>query len=185
MTFDDFVAYYNEKNTFPGGQYCNPDKAYNEQQLQTKYEKFLSAIEKRKRRQDESAQKQYEKAVEKSEQVDQKWVCMRERVYLRDNQFCRLFKVLNQSEKEQFGANFGWKWKYILTPAHVFKVGSNPSIKYNEDYVVTLNLASHGMLDSGKCPITGKAISEQDVENWWKRIVGEQQYNKLKEALNE
>lgn len=184
MTFEDFVNYHKENGRFPNGIYSTKGKELNEAQYKTKYQKYLSLTEKQELKRQEQIEKNIQRSIDKAQEEDVDWLRMREKVYERDSRECRLFSVLTQDEKEQFGENFGWKWKYIITPAHIFKVGSNLSIKYLPEYVVTLNLASHGMLDAGKCPISGKAIEPDEVEWWWKRIAGIEQYEQLKERLN-
>jgi hypothetical protein len=184
LTFDEFVCYYKEKGRFPLGISCTYGKTYNEKQLETKYMKYenkLKANEKKKQEQNEKLSKF---SIENDQKVDILWNNMKEAIYKRDKNECQLYCCLSSEEKEVFEERVGIHWKNKLTPAHLFKVGSNPHIKYNAEYIVAVNVVSHSLLDSGKCPISGKMISPEEVENWWVRIAGKDKYYKLKEGLH-
>ena len=63
--------------------------------------------------------------------------------------------------------------------AHIISVASNPKIMYESCNVVTLNRYSHTNLDSGKDPVDGHAITREEVEEWWVKILkgNKKQYN--------
>lgn len=188
LTEEEFIEQYERTGYFPGGQYTKPNAKYNDRQLRSKYQSYVKSQEKKQDRRQAQIEKQQEKFTQIVENgfedlKDHAWIQMREDVYRRDNYRCQLYAVLTPEEKKQFGNSFGYHWLRILNPAHIFKVGSNPSIKYKPEYVVTMNQISHSMLDQNNCPLTGRQINKEDVEWWWKRIIGENQYEKLKGAL--
>lgn len=112
-----------------------------------------------------------------------KWNDIKSQVYKRDNHTCRLVVCLINDELKVLKEKAGNFFK-VLDPAHIFKVGSHPQIKFIPEYIVTLNRYSHSMLDSGKCPLTGKMIDPIEIESWWRRIVGTNFYDILKRLLN-
>lgn len=110
----------------------------------------------------------------------EKWAIIKEKVFKRDGYMCRLIMCLTFNELGILENKVG---RMIIDPAHIFKVGSHPHIKFIPEYIVTLNRYSHNMLDSGKCPLTGKIINQEEVETWWRRIVGNKLYNILKDLI--
>ena len=47
------------------------------------------------------------------------------------------------------------------------------------DNIILLNRFSHENLDSCKDPITGERISPQERDDWWRRLIGSEQYDIL------
>ena len=172
MTFKEFKTYYNKFKRCPNDSFQRKNPL-NDKQLLSRYKKYVDA-----------KNKTQEKINEIIEDItsDKRWMKMREEVFKRDDYYCRLIAVLSKEELALLKTKTQ-RLLSILDPAHVFKVGSHPQIKYNMDYVVTLNRYSHGLLDSGKHPITGKMINQDELVSWWKRIVGSNTYEKLKEGV--
>jgi hypothetical protein len=85
---------------------------------------------------------------------------------------CRLLRVLSAAEAAEWWENHNGLG-YILDAAHVFGKGAFPWMRFDERNVVTLNRFSHSCLDSGKSPLNGSAIPNEQRLVWWRRIVGE------------
>ena len=92
---------------------------------------------------------------------------------------CRLLKVLTADEFAEWSKNQNGVGG-ILDVAHVFGKGAFPWMRYDEKNVVTLNRYSHFCLDNGKSPIDGKMITDDEHKIWWRRIVGDDDYEYLK-----
>jgi|LSQA01.1.fsa_nt_gi hypothetical protein len=109
---------------------------------------------------------------------DEKWQEVKEKVLKRDNGSDRFFKVITAKEY----CMFRYLSKHYLskiTPAHVIPVSTHPSLMYNENNLITLNITVHSRLDNNIDPITNKSINSQKVKEWWKRLLGEEQYKAL------
>lgn len=111
---------------------------------------------------------------------DKQWKEVKDKVYTRDNNRCRLLKVLNIKEALLLQRNAG-PYLSQIDPAHYIAVSENPSIMYDPNNICCLNHYSHSNLDSHKDPIDGHSISQREVDSWWIRILkgNEQQYNYL------
>jgi hypothetical protein len=84
---------------------------------------------------------------------------------------CRLLKILSIEENAEWQKNqngFGG----ILDAAHVFGKSAFPWMRYDEKNVVVLNRFSHNCLDTGKSPINGKQITDEQRKEWWRKITG-------------
>jgi len=113
---------------------------------------------------------------------DKEWKKVKDVVYERDDNKCRLTKVLNIIEALTLQRNAGPYLKTI-DPAHYLAVSERPDLCYDENNIVCLNHYSHSNLDDCKSPIDGHHISMKEVDEWWKRILkgNEDQYNYLLE----
>ena len=111
---------------------------------------------------------------------DLKWKETKQKVFQRDNNSCRLCRVLTAKEfmilKQHAGIYLS-----AMDPAHFLAVSSNPELCYDENNICSLNHYSHSMLDDHKSPIDGSYIKEDEVLYWWKRILkgNPQQYENL------
>lgn len=52
-------------------------------------------------------------------------------------------------------------------------------MKYERKNVVSLNRWSHSNLDTMRDPIVGDPISKEEVEGWWRVIIGDDLYDEL------
>lgn len=109
--------------------------------------------------------------------------CLSAFVRNRDNG-CRLLSVLTENELNEWGANHNGIG-LILDAAHVFGKNAYPKLRYNKNNIVTLNRFSHSLLDTGRNPLNGCVITAEDKENWWRRIVNNDEvWEALKASLN-
>ena len=109
------------------------------------------------------------------------WKEVKQKVRARDGNICRLLKVLSLQEGILLRKN-AEHLLYQLDPAHFISVSQDSSIMYDENNIVMLNHYSHSNLDSCRNPITGEYISQEEVRNWWERILkgNKYQYEYLK-----
>lgn len=177
LTFEQFVCYYEKFHRFPDNSYISP-KGYNEQQFRTKYKRFLSSQKKRKEKSKKTVEKQRQKNVERASKLDEKWEHLKEIVDKRDGHSCRLFKLLSIDEKKSVQEYLHNRMKTI-DRAHIFRRSKYIHMKYMAENVVCLYRLFHSRLDSFCDPLTGIAITSEEVDKWWRRIVGEEKYNWL------
>jgi len=160
MTLEEFT-----KNYYKYGKCSNqirkPKNKLNEKQIKTQYDKYIKKL---------NDKKEFE--------VDEKWIKVREEVFNRDG-YCQLFDKLNAIELSFIKESLFYDTK-IIDPAHVFGKGAYPHLKYDPENIVSLMRLFHSRLDSYHNPITGEPIDKLEHENWWRRIVGNDRYNKLK-----
>lgn len=114
---------------------------------------------------------------------DLEWKKVKFEVRKRDQETCRLIKIVSVSEMFLLKKKAG-RLLQILDPAHIIPVSERPDLCYNSDNIVTLNRYSHEMLDNFKHPITGTPINKQEVLAWWKKIAKEKQWNNLVNLMN-
>lgn len=112
---------------------------------------------------------------------DLEWKKTREQVFRRDNNKCRLLRVLTLSEARELFKNAS-NMINILDPAHIIPVSSRPDLCYEPLDICTLNRYSHECLDSCRNPVNGKHITREERDNWWLRItdINEEQKTFLK-----
>lgn len=162
-SFNEYKEYYEKTGKLLNDPYIRVRKL-NERQLRTRYEKY---------------QKKEEKRLKKSFIPDSKWLIIREEIFIRDNYRCRLWKVLTMEEKKEVLEDASLFALNDIDPAHVFGKGSCPKMKYVPENIVTLYRTFHSRLDAYLNPLNGTPISNSEREEWWKRILGEEEYKKL------
>jgi hypothetical protein len=84
---------------------------------------------------------------------------------------CRLLRLLSAEERIEWQRNQNGLGG-ILDAAHVFGKSAVPWMRFDEKNVVTLNRFSHNCLDTGKSPVNGKPITDEQRKEWWRRITG-------------
>ena len=84
---------------------------------------------------------------------------------------CRLLSILSDEELEAWGVNHNGLG-CILDAAHVFGKGGFPWMRFDDKNIVTLNRFSHNCLDTGKSPINGQMITDEQRLEWWRKITG-------------
>jgi len=125
-------------------------------------------------------QKCYDKFIAKQKRndpdIDFEWMELTKRVWERDKASCRVNRILDLEEKkivkdDGFLSN--------LDCAHVFGKGAYPHLKYDIDNIVLMSRLFHSRLDTGRHPVSAQPIDAFQKEQWWMRIVGKENYNKL------
>lgn len=109
---------------------------------------------------------------------DQRWQQVKRQVRDRDNNTCRLMRVLTAKQALRLQKN-GAALLRRLDAAHIYPVSQQISMTYEINNIVLLNRWSHSMLDSFHDPVTGEAISKEEVYAWWQAIAGERQWQAL------
>lgn len=110
------------------------------------------------------------KNIERRSSSDQKWQQVKSEIKERDNNKCRLVRCLTVGEYLILKKNAG-RFLNIIDPAHYLSVSSRPDLCYDADNICCLNRYSHQNLDDFKSPIDGHNISENEVKDWWMRIL--------------
>ena len=109
---------------------------------------------------------------------DERWQEVKKEVRSRDKTD-RLLKVVTAKEYLKLKKIAAPALLQRLDAAHVFSVSSHPQMCYDVDNIILLNRFSHENLDSCKDPITGERISPQERDDWWRRLIGSEQYDIL------
>jgi len=109
---------------------------------------------------------------------DELWDECRKQVRERDQNRCRLIRVLSAQEAMLLMKNAKDQLNTI-DPAHIFARSIAPHMKFDPDNVVCMNRYSHHMLEDCLHPITGESITKDEEHKWWKRIVGDKLFNEL------
>lgn len=111
---------------------------------------------------------------------DVEWQKVKSDVSKRDNNMCRLIRVLTYKEALILKKNAG-PFINKLDHAHFIPVSQDSSIMYDKNNICLLNRYSHSNLDSSRNPITGEYIDSNQVTDWWIRILkgNVNQYNYL------
>ena len=141
----------------------------NEKQLESKYEKYVTKIEKKQN-----------KFIVK----DEKWIEIKNNL----PKECELIKALQKANKLDYIRSLRHNGSFLLNTldgAHYKSRQEAPFMKYDPDNVVSLNRYSHSMLDFMKNPIDGTPITKEEQENWWKFILGQERYDRLNRKFNE
>jgi len=161
ITLEEFTNRYHKYGKCIN-QMRAPKNKLNDKQIKFQYDKYV--------------RKQSEGRVSK---VDNGWTTVREEVFIRDNNFCNLYDKLSFNELTHIHESLFQETK-IIDPAHVFGKGAYPHLKYDVDNIFCLMRLFHSRLDTYHDPITGISISKEEHEDWWRRIIGSDRYNKLK-----
>jgi len=161
MTYDEFIASYNKYGKCVN-QIRSPKNKLNDKQLKFQYEKYLQ-----------------KNNIVKENNIDQSWILTREEVFSRDDSKCQLRLKLKPHEEHIVRQSL-FPDVEVIDPAHVFGKGAFPHMKYDVENIVCLTRLFHSRLDTYHDPITGSLIDKNDHEQWWRRIIGDSQYNKLK-----
>lgn len=108
---------------------------------------------------------------------DVEWQAVKKVVFARDR-ICRVIKILTYKEYLILQKNAGSRLS-VQDPAHFLPVSTHPELCYNSDNIFRINRYSHDNLDNCRDPVTGKPITREERDNWWKRIIGEEIYTNL------
>ncbi len=163
-SFDDFLAFYS-KNGFCLGAFSRERKCWNEKELKAKYEKYIRSLSRAEEKQ--AQKKEFERPI--PDPSGPMRCSLIERLQT-DPERCHLEIQLSAA---------GSFLLHQIDRAHVFGRGPFPHMKYDIDNLVWLNRWSHNNLDQYRDPISGKSISAEDVEWWWRYIVGNERYDRL------
>jgi len=110
---------------------------------------------------------------------DVKWQEVKKRVTKRDRNKCRFLGTLSFKEMLQLQKLAPRNLLARLDHAHIFPVSLYPRLCYMDENIVLLNRFSHHNLDDCKNPVTGEAITREEQEAYWKRIIGHDAYERL------
>lgn len=168
MTWEEFRAYY-ERHGRCVNDISPRTQPLNERKLRRRYEAYLKSEEKRRAMEARASSKST--LPSKPAVVDERWDVCREEVWRRDGGVCQLtFNAATAHEP--------------LDVAHVFAKGAFPRLKYDRENLVLLCRTVHSRLDQRCDPWTGEYIGER-VEEYWRGIVGEERYDRLKKKAME
>lgn len=183
ISLDDFQILCNKKNCLRNTILSNQcDKEHKQKSCYTKY---ILKQEKDKIKKDEKYQKQREEYIEKCinkdfEIQDERWEELRKEIFIRDKGECQFYSKCSDDEKIILNSKLWGKMK-TLDCAHVFPKGSYPNMKYEQSNIFLLYRYVHFCLDNYLNPFTEEKITKEEVQEFWKRMIGEQTYAELQE----
>jgi hypothetical protein len=188
FTEEAFTEYYYSHGRFPDGQYSSQEKKLNEAQLKTKYKKYVKRQEKIK----EKFSKKFdvpesilEMDNEQPSTYLQRVLAAEKQVKENDPNYEEWKKNLSREEIEIIEKKMyickDKDGEVIYDPAHVIPRSKSRTLAKNLLNIIMLPRYVHSLLDSYKDPITEKSIPKEEVELWWKKILGEERYNLLNE----
>jgi len=163
MNLDEFYAFYKKYGKCIN-QIQKPKHELNDREIAEKFAKY---------------NKLKEKKIKKGTHDDIEWKKVSDFVWLRDKSQCRLFTKLTKEESTYVLYSCPYNLVNRLDLAHVIPRSESKNLYYNPDNIVLLSRVFHSRLDTFHDPITGHAISVEEHTNWWKIIVGEDNYNSL------
>jgi hypothetical protein len=182
MTYDEFVHFYHDNGRCVN-QIQKPNHELSNQELQSRYNKYVKSEQKKEEKKQELIEKQKQKSFNKQEEVDLQLEEAYKKVDVRDKGKCQLINKLTREHFKELCSN---AWKEMLDTidhAHVFGKGPYPELKYDPNNIVLLNRYSHSMLDQYRHPLNGSQITDQEKIHWWIFIIGGERYNILKAKL--
>lgn len=105
----------------------------------------------------------------KKRKVDERWERVKAEVFERDEHNCRIQSLL------------GHYSSLPVDPAHVIRRSQSKKLYYDKRNIVSLSRLYHTRLDSYLDPLTGKSITREEADSWWKKIVGQETWDYLQE----
>ena len=166
MTFEKFKDEYEKRGKCPG-QMSAPKNPFNDKQLEERWKRYCEV-----------------KSVKNKSSKDERWTEVSELVHKRDREQCRFLSKLkvDNPDKYMYFIHNNIRGLYMrLDVAHVIPRTLSKALYYEPNNLVLLNRVSHSLLDTYHDPVTGKAITSRQVEDYWKYIIGVEKYEELKE----
>ena len=176
MSFTEFRVYYIKYGKTPN-QISQPKNLLNENQLKSRYNKYLNSQEKKVAANKRHLKRQYVAKVLPKE-IDEKWSNVRREAYHRDGNRCQLLPYA--PDIRLYGNILG-----PLDPCHIFRRSTYPHMKYDLENIVILHRLFHSRLDQYKDPFTGRPITFDETYIWWKKIVGSKRFYNLQQKTKE
>lgn len=124
--------------------------------------------------------------INKKYDIDDKWEQVKKEVHKRDNNRCRVLKILSVKEygliKDQIKSS-----NEILDVCHVISRAQGPQeeLYYNSNNLFLAHRLFHSRLDQYKDLITNKSISKEERNTWIIRIIGNDCWNNLNKLYGE
>lgn len=110
-----------------------------------------------------------EEKVGRRSKEDEQWQETRRQCKLRDRNMCVICKMLTPGEHMLFMKSHP-AFLQTIDIAHIESVSGHIEKVYDVNNVVCLCRCHHSRLDAYQNPITGKRMSAEEHEEWWKRI---------------
>lgn len=161
MNFEDFVAIYEKTGKCPQ-QMSKPKHTLNERELKTRYEKYI---------------KPKKEKAQKGSWDDPKWKEVADKVWKRDKSECRLLSKLKIDNPDLYLYFIKNNMKSLYTKldlAHIIPRSKSSELYYEPTNLILLNRVAHSNLDTYHDPVTGKSITKEEHEKWWRYILNEE-----------
>ena len=147
----------------------------------TIYNKKTCARETKRVRCWEKYEKKRDLSKEKEIGNNAEWEEARREALERDGYRCRFVEILSVEEartakesRVQIPSVEG-----EVDPAHVIRRSQSKKLSCDPRNVIALQRIVHQRLDTYRNPLTGKAASREEIDNWWMRIIGREEWDYL------
>ncbi len=178
LTEEEYYKYYYKYGKCKD-QMSKPKNKLNDKQLLTKY---LNYVKKEERKKEKRTTKIKEKTDGNSD-----WIVCRKKVYARDNEKCIVDQILTVEERNILKQS-GSYIKKDISPAHYIRRSKSKAMECVVENVYTIYWSFHFRLDMHLSPITGKYITDEELDEWWYRVItfvyDEEMYEWLQEQKN-
>lgn len=152
------------------------------------YKKYIlkseKDVEKRKQIKEKQKEEFINKIKNKEYSQDEEWNQLKERITKRDNNTCRFYATCTNEEKAILDKSLFGVFK-ILDGAHYLSRGAFPEYKYFDWNVFLLYRYVHTCLDNMINPFTKKKLSQEEHEQFWRRIIGNAEFKSIQERVQQ
>lgn len=152
------------------------------------YKKYIlkseKDVEKRKQIKEKQKEEFINKIKNKEYSQDEEWNQLKERITKRDNNTCRFYATCTNEEKAILDKSLFGVFK-ILDGAHYLPRSRFPEYKMCDFNVVLLYRYVHTCLDNMINPFTKKKLSQEEHEQFWRRIIGDEEFKQIQERVKQ
>jgi hypothetical protein len=169
ISFEDFKKEYIKRGICLG-QMSIPKHTLNERELSTRYEKYVKAQNKKNTK------------VGKGTFEDPLWIEVSTTVHKRDKEQCRFLSKLKVDNPELYVYFIENNLSSLYTKldlAHIIPRSDSKALYYEPENLILLNRVSHSLIDMYHDPVTGKPITKQQREDYFRYIIGNELYEDL------
>lgn len=170
-TFEEFCKYYSKYGRCPN-QLAKPNHCLTERELQSKWSSYQKAQTKQSTKQT------------KGTYDDSKWVQVCEEVDRRDRNKCRFLSKLlidNPGDYRYIIQTCPCTLIQKLDHAHIISRSESAGLYYEKDNIILLSRVIHSRIDQYLHPITGRSITSDERDSWWKYIISEELFCNLQD----
>ncbi len=181
LTQEEFIEYYETKNRLPKPSSYTGGKKLNDRQLITKYKEYVKKCNRMEER--KQSIKEDEDSEYLSNHIKNQRFAKQEARKL-DPEAQVFFSKLTSDELKtvnsmmRMGQDFS-----IIDPAHIFSVGSTPTMADEIDNILMLPRCVHSLVDTYLNPLSEKheVINKEQRDSFWIRFIGVERWNRLLE----
>jgi hypothetical protein len=181
LDFESYQAYYEKTGRFPSGQHT-PAKRQNQKQIAKKYQDYLKSCETKEIVNKRNSDKPFSSKLktQRSNKIDQAMISAK----TKDPEAKEFWSKLTTEENQVVQREIQKIPDFcFIDGCHILGKGSNPGLADNPLNIFPAPRAFHYYIDQYKNPFTEKHenISLEKHELIWRKLVGNERYEKLLE----